>query len=335
MRQAKPYYKTSHRCYYFNHAGKPVRLHEDKEIAWEIWYEYKAGVREVTGNTLVLELISDFLLWVKRNQSRKTYVWYRDYLESFYQSIGTLRLSALKPMHVDNWISQKWPDGAPDPTIRSAMRAVQRVCNWARKSGRIKSSPLADMEKPSVDGRDVYLMPDQFKILLRHIRETDPFHDVVVGLRETGCRPQEIRAIEALHFDKSGRCWVLPRLQAKGKRSQRTILLNDRMFEISERLALKNPQGPIFRNIDGGPWTKDAMVCRCRRLRTKVDFYVCPYAIRHTFATDAIIRGVDLVTIAQLMGHTDLKMLQRIYQHVHRRSDHMQKALAQATRDVA
>jgi site-specific recombinase XerD len=38
----------------------------------------------------------------------------------------------------------------------------------------------------------------------------------------------------------------------------------------------------------------------------KVGFNICPYAIRHTFATDVIVRGVDLQTIATLMGHVDL-----------------------------
>jgi site-specific recombinase XerD len=49
--------------------------------------------------------------------------------------------------------------------------------------------------------------------------------------------------------------------------------------------------------------------------------------VRHTFATRKILEGVDLVTIATLMGHRDLTMLQKIYQHVKRRSDHLRNAL--------
>jgi site-specific recombinase XerD len=49
--------------------------------------------------------------------------------------------------------------------------------------------------------------------------------------------------------------------------------------------------------------------------------------VRHTFATEKIAQGIDLVTIATLMGHVDLKMLMRVYQHIRRRGDHLRKAL--------
>ena len=107
------------------------------------------------------------------------------------------------------------------------------------------------------------------------------------------------------------------------------------MLAVTRRLALKNPEGPIFRNNSGKPWTKNALIQQCKRMTKKLGFHVCPYAIRHMFATDAIIRGVDIVTIAELMGHKSLKMLHRIYQHVRKRSDHLRKALDQATREDA
>ena len=32
-------------------------------------------------------------------------------------------------------------------------------------------------------------------------------------------------------------------------------LQTERTFEICRRLALKHPEGPLFRNSDGNPWT--------------------------------------------------------------------------------
>jgi site-specific recombinase XerD len=137
--------------------------------------------------------------------------------------------------------------------------------------------------------------------------------------------------MEARWLSREDRCWEFPRERSKGKQKARVVLLDDRALEISCRNALKNPQGAMFRNTRGGVWRKQAWVDRCRRLRAKVDFYVSPYAIRHTFATDAILRGVDLVTIAQLMGHVDLRMLSEIYQHVEKHRDHLRQGLEQAT----
>jgi integrase len=40
------------------------------------------------------------------------------------------------------------------------------------------------------------------------------------------------------------------------------------------------------------------------------------YALRHTWATNALQRGVDPLTVAILMGHSDPSTLSKVYQHV-------------------
>jgi integrase len=41
-----------------------------------------------------------------------------------------------------------------------------------------------------------------------------------------------------------------------------------------------------------------------------------PYDLRHAFATDAIANGADMGTVAKLMGHANLEMIFKHYQHV-------------------
>jgi integrase len=334
MRERKPYWKSSHSCWYFRCRGKETRLDPDKDKAWTKWHEIVGGQREVNRETTVVELIAVFLDFSKRRHKDSTYQWYKEHLESFYQSIGKLRVSSLRPYHVTQWLEERYPNTDNGSTHHGAMRAVQRVFNWARKEGRLVASPLQGLEKPKPTARDVYLMPEQFKKLVAGIKD-EPFLDFVTIMHETGCRPMEARTVEARHFDREGRCWVFPKEEAKGGREPRVVLLNDRAFAIVQRLALKYPHGPLFRNKHGEPWSRNALNSRCQRLKTRLKFHVCPYAIRHTFATDAIIRGVDLVTIAQLMGHKNLDMLTRIYQHVKKRDDHLREGLRKATEEAA
>ena len=66
-------------------------------------------------------------------------------------------------------------------------------------------------------------------------------------------------------------------------------------------------------------------VKRCRELVPRYSLY----ALRHSWATNALKRGVDPLTVAILMGHKDPSMLARVYQHLSHSPDHM---LEQANR---
>ncbi len=55
------------------------------------------------------------------------------------------------------------------------------------------------------------------------------------------------------------------------------------------------------------------------------------YALRHSWATHALQRGVDPLTVAILMGHQDPSMLSKVYQHLSLNPSHM---LDQARRAV-
>lgn len=49
----------------------------------------------------------------------------------------------------------------------------------------------------------------------------------------------------------------------------------------------------------------------------------CLYALRHTWATNALQKGIDPLTTAILMGHSDPSMLSKVYQHVALNPAHM------------
>lgn len=316
MRQPKPYYKKSHHAWYANiGAGKrPVRLaseDEGEQVAWDKYHAQMASRQPAGADSPAADLLDRYLEWCKREKADSTYQSRRRILESFARFIGTLRLSALKPLHVSNWLADYHPKTGP--TARhSYIRAVKGALKWAEDQGYIERSPIRKMRLPKPRSRDVYISPEQWDKLAEKVakaRDRGCLLDYITVLHETGCRPLEARSVEARHFDRDGRCWVFPADESKGGEESRVVRLTDRAFEICQRLALKNPTGPMFRNSKGEPWTRHSLHCRFYRLSEKLGFHVCSYAIRHTFATDAIIRGVDLVSIAMLMGHKDLKML--------------------------
>ena len=57
----------------------------------------------------------------------------------------------------------------------------------------------------------------------------------------------------------------------------------------------------------------------------------CLYALRHSFATNCLKRGLDALTVAVLMGHSDPSTLAKVYQHLSHAPGHLLGQLRAAT----
>lgn len=346
-KQPVPYWKKSHKCWYLKKDDKHIRLDPDRDKAWDEYRKIMAGALEIESSDPAVLVLGQFMDWTQKNRSPGTYDFYRSYIDHFSawlsQRHENLPIRELKPIHVMRWVDEFWPaqdvrDRAGKVTVKAASpntrhnaaRAVQRACNWAMKAGLIEKNPVQYVEKDTPVRRETYLWPHEYAELLTHIK--DEFIDVVETLRHTGCRPQELRLMEAKWFDRQKRYWAFPRdRKLPPKLRGRVVHLNETAYAISCKWASRYPEGPMFRNTDGNPWRKNAFIDRCRRLREKVTFEVTPYSIRHTFATDALLRGVNVIEVRHLMGHTSIEMLDEIYQHIELHGDALKASLEKAT----
>ncbi len=324
----KPFYRKKRGEWYVWHAGRQHRLGPDKEEAFARWHElvtYQPD--DVEPDAPVVVLLDKFLDWVQRRRAARTYLWYQMHLESFAQHVGAkLRIADLKPKHVTAWVDRVHPDSSPS-TVHGAIRAVQRAFNWATREGHVSRNPVAAVEKPTPNRREVVLSEEEFEEILA--KATDQAEkDYLTVQWETGMRPQEIRAIEAKHFEEQHERIVFPPSEAKGRRLPRVIYLNEKALEVVRRLARKHPTGPIFRNGRGKPWTPNSIRCRFRKYKRKG---LCSTVIRHSWATNALARGVDPITVSILLGHTDITTLSRTYAHLAKKPDFLRDAVRKAT----
>jgi integrase len=289
------YYKKSHHAWYVNRHGKAVRLGTTETKA-----------QAALGGTLqtVGQAVQQFLA---RPMSPGNLSFYTQSLKG----LPDMPISDLRPFHATG--------------CRNAMRAAKTCFKWCEEQGYINVSPLRNLKLPAATrrGDDVYLTTEQITRLMDYCPAD--LLDLLVALHETGCRPQEARLVTAKNLD--GMCWSF----ARGKGGvPRVVHLSSRVYEICRRLALKRPEGPLFRNSRGKGWSTAALVGRFERLAKRVGFPVTAYSLRHTFTTNALERGVDPITLCTLLGHSSLKMVHQCYAHLQRRAAHLQKAVEQA-----
>jgi integrase len=287
----------------------------------------KAGA----GALPVRDIANLFLTRCKRDLAPLTYSVYRFRLKTFVDAWGTMDAEAIRPHHVEEWLKARETWG---PTMRhGAITAVKRVFNWAHKQGHLRDNALRDVEKPRPSRRERIMTPEQVEAVIAAYAPSNPFRLLLEALRLTGARPGELVKAEARHLDLAAGTLVLPGKTTRATGRLRTIYLPSGAVEILRDLAERNPDGALFRNRDGRPWTRDAIVCRFARLRKRLGMgpEATAYSLRHGFATGALERGVPIATVAELMGHASTAMISRHYSHLSERREHLREAAERAT----
>jgi integrase len=263
----------------------------------------------------------------------RTYWWYRSYLQSFCDDYGRLPALKVKPLHVSRWLDShpKWTSSR-----RCAVVALKRAYNWANDEGLLESNPLKKVRRPQARRRERIPTGAERQQILAAIKDEE-FRQFVRAMQETGARPGEVRKVTAAQFREDIGAWVLPEHKTRKKTGRsRVIYLTPAMIELTRGLAAKWPQGPLFRGPKRKgckPYSRNAIRCRFRRLRAKLPHLkgIVSYSYRHGFITDALERGVPVATVAELAGHTDLKMIQEHYGHLSEKRRHLQEAIRRAT----
>ena len=253
-----------------------------------------------------------------------TYRWYKDRLQNFARSVPSLTVNQLKPFHIQQWVDThpNWSDGHR----RGCIIAVQRAFRWAENLGYIEKTPIRQIEKPTAGKRERIVTEDEYSTI-RAATKDEEFRDLVTSAWETGARPQELVRVESRHVDLANSRWILPPQEAKMKRRPRLVYLTDPALEITKRLMQEHPDGPIFRNCAGKPWNRFSVSCRFGRLSKTVGAKLCLYNFRHSFANRLLKSGVDALTVAILLGHADVSMLGKVYQHLSHSPGHLLEQL--------
>jgi len=98
-------------------------------------------------------------------------------------------------------------------------------------------------------------------------------------------------------------------------------------------LRRKSTSEFVFLNCRGKPWSSNAVRIRIEHLRKNLGLAgdLCAYLIRHAFGTNAIVNGVDVATVAELLGHTSLEMVSTTYLHLADQKTHLNDAVERAT----
>lgn len=220
-----------------------------------------------------------------------------------------------------------WGDGSQ----RNFVQGVTAAFNWAVVGRMIQHNPLDRLEKPGAASRgaDALLGTTKDEIAATHeriLKACRPhWHPFIQALKDTGARPGELGAATAADFDaKLGAFLFRKEMSRRGDRfSHKTARHRDRVILLTEPtlstvrvLVKQHPDGPLFRRANGSGFTRGVVVDRFIKLRKRLGLpSLTAYSYRHTWATEMLKSGMDVDTLAALMGNSAAVVRQH-YSHL-------------------
>jgi integrase len=147
---------------------------------------------------------------------------------------------------------------------------------------------------------------------------TDTLFDVATIILETGMRPEEVYTLRTsqIHLDRGFLQVVKGKTKAARRRIELTAECRRVLAERVERARSARPGTGLLFPCETDPQRPIPKVSNAheRAVRDSGVPRFVPYDLRHTWATRAAESGVDLVTLAAMMGHSRIQMVLR-YAH--------------------
>lgn len=198
-------------------------------------------------------------------------------------------------------------------TVNRELACLKIVLNHFIKNGVIVKNPVSGVKFLSEDNEQMRVLSEAEEML--YLSEaSQPLRDVAILMLETGMRPEEVFRIERRNVFLQKGYVQIP--FGKTKAARRKIPLSTRALGVISR-RFENVEGNLLFPSERGDKSKPIVKLNNAHngAVTRSGIEKCRlYDLRHTFATRATESGVDLVTLAALLGHNRVQMVMR-YAH--------------------
>jgi integrase len=318
--------------------GVKHKLSKDEDAAKKAFYKLMAGDAPAAPveRHSVRWLCDKFLDRTRESKTPETFSIQHGYLKKFTKAFGTRPCDNLKAHEVNEWMDKtKWGNS----TKGLFVTIIKAVFNWGVSEDYLSESPLKKLKRRKIARRERVLTEEEEKTLLKNAAGC--FRDYVFVLLKTGMRPfSEAGKLTAKMIDwAEGKAEFKEHKNAK-KGKDRVVFFAAEVLEVLKRLAACHPEGPLFRNTRDVAWRRDTIHSRITRLCEEVgiDTRLCEevgidhfnvYNLRATYITNALIRGVPVEVVAELVG-TSAKMIWNHYAVVNKNTDALKDAARRA-----
>jgi integrase len=284
-------------------------------------------------------VVDEFLPWCKVHKAKSTYDMNEHNMYLFIEYFGNIPLEDINVRSIERWVIKRSKD-VSGRTVNIGLtvlsQCLKKAVDWDMLNRNVVKRVSRLKEKR---GRLRFFSEDEIKLMLD---ESNPYlkRFIMVGLL-TGMRHGEILSIKLKNIDL---------------RNNLIHLVCDSDFQTKTRRDRSIPIPPMLR--DALPdyiesWVEQADMSTSIRTKEQKRFLFCDrvgnklksfsksynrlmdrlgirceetniHTLRHTYSSHMVMRGVDLLTLATILGHSSTRMTEK---YAHLNPKHRQDAV--------
>lgn len=264
------------------------------------------------------QLYKDYMEYIRRdlNLADSTRGYYDDIVRCYVNYLGDADIREITIQGVGEYCGTLKHQRTGEPlaetsknTVRTILRSFfQYVDRYRGIRLRFDYSMIKNARAPRPK-INVLTIDDIRMMVARLPTEQDKL--MLITKFSTGMRISELVSFQVKDFRTH-------EIRVRGKGSKdRVIPIDNQLSTVLQAHMLKNSyfQGPMFRSSYGSPHAYTPNGFRKRLKRHLGDLYTKPHDARHGFATVLLEQGMDIRTLQDILGHSDIRTTQ-IYTHV-------------------
>lgn len=203
-------------------------------------------------------------------------------------------------------------------TVRGHLAVLRTILRWAVEQGYLESMPTFPKLPPA--RYEHFIPPTQDEI--ERLLAVSPPHlqrEIILG-SQLGIRvgPSELFKLKWSDFDFAAAVLRLSSANKNPDEPIREIPLRQDILELLEQWHDEDSAAGIdyVIHFKGKPVTVTRHAWNLAMQRAGIKRRIRPYDLRHSFGSELVAAGVDIGTVAKLMGHSSPLMFLKHYQHV-------------------
>lgn len=294
--------------------------------------EEKENEKEQQARDVTLETC--YIAYLKEKQfSKKGLSWQMDAMRYPLQKIGLLPMTELTRKHLEQLKAEMLAMPVKQASTRGRLSVLRTVLRWCAAQGYMEPVEFPKLP-PAQYEKFVPPTPAELEAIMAvsapHIVRT-----VVLGA-QCGVRvgPSELFALTWEDADLVRGVLRVHGAKKNPSAPWREVPIRESLLPLFRKWKEEDAEAgfPYIIHHNGRQVSKIKTAWLAALRRAGITRRIRPYDLRHAFATELIAGGVDIGTVAKLMGHSSPTMLLQHYQYV---MDGQKRAAVEALPELA